>query len=76
MRKALFDVLGPNGLKVLADQGTDGVDVNDIIIVKTGSDPNNPDDVDYLDHLTPPTIANGIWSSFTTSQFVPENKDL
>lgn len=31
-------------------------------------DMNNPDDLDYLDHMTPPSLANGIWTSRTTNQ--------
>jgi len=32
-------------------------------------DMNGPEDTDYLDHMTPPTISNGIWSSQTTADY-------
>ena len=32
-------------------------------------DMNNAEDTDYLDHITPPAISNGIWSANTTSQY-------
>ena len=32
-------------------------------------DMNNPEDTSFLDHMTPPTLSNGIWTSQTTSQY-------
>src|SRR4051812_45682415 len=32
-------------------------------------DMSNPEDTTYLDHMTPPSFANGVWTSQTTDQF-------
>jgi Ca2+-binding RTX toxin-like protein len=62
VRNALFSVLGPSNLDVLADLGTDGVTVDDIVVVKDKE--TNPDDVRFDFHITKPSSATSFDPDF------------
>jgi Ca2+-binding RTX toxin-like protein len=62
VRNALFSVLGPSNLDVLGDLGTDGVTVDDIVVVKDND--TNPDDVRFDFHIHKPASATSFDPDF------------